>query len=267
MAENWHYSVDGQNFGPYSEADFIELIKNDTVKADTYVWSEDLADWTFVKDTELAQYLKTSKPKLAIRATAHNPVKCNICNNDFAPDELVEIDGRHVCSECKPTLLRQMQEGVADTGFYHYGGFWIRVVAAIIDGIIQALIMIPIFFVIVFLIVFMRKSGSADFSENNAMPILLQLLYYFVNIGVPMCYSVFFVSRKGATPGKMAVGLRIINTDGTEKISVGKAFGRHFAKMLSAWILCIGYLMIAFDDQKRGLHDRLCRTLVIYKNK
>jgi uncharacterized RDD family membrane protein YckC len=267
MAENWHYSVDGQNFGPYSEADFIELIKNDTVKADTYVWSEDLADWTFVKDTELAQYLKTSKPKLAIRATAHNPVKCNICNNDFAPDELVEIDGRHVCSECKPTLLRQMQEGVADTGFYHYGGFWIRFVAAVIDGIILWLIQLPIGFVMGLIVG--GVAGSMEGGGANALAVVIpiQILNFLISIVIPMTYSVFFVVKKGATPGKMAVGIRIINADGTEKISVGKAFGRYFAKWLSYLIFCIGFIMIAFDDQKRGLHDRICKTLVIYKNK
>jgi uncharacterized RDD family membrane protein YckC len=41
--------------------------------------------------------------------------------------------------------------------------------------------------------------------------------------------------------------------------------GRHFAEMLSGILLGIGYLMIAFDDEKRALHDRICDTRVIKK--
>ena len=45
----------------------------------------------------------------------------------------------------------------------------------------------------------------------------------------------------------------------------GWAFGRHFAKYLSAMILLIGYIMAAFDDQRRTLHDRICETRVVRK--
>jgi uncharacterized RDD family membrane protein YckC len=44
-----------------------------------------------------------------------------------------------------------------------------------------------------------------------------------------------------------------------------RAFGRHFAKYLSAMILGIGYFMAAFDDQRRTLHDRICETRVVRK--
>jgi uncharacterized RDD family membrane protein YckC len=80
-----------------------------------------------------------------------------------------------------------------------------------------------------------------------------------------LTYSAGFVSTKGATLGKMACGLRVINADGTLKISIGKAIGRYFAEMLSGVILGIGYLMVAFDSEKRALHDHICKTRVIYK--
>ena len=38
-----------------------------------------------------------------------------------------------------------------------------------------------------------------------------------------------------------------------------------FAELLSGMICDIGYLIVAFDSQKRGLHDHICNTRVIYK--
>ena len=69
----------------------------------------------------------------------------------------------------------------------------------------------------------------------------------------------------GGTPGKMACGLKIIRSDGSA-LSYGRAIGRYFATMLSSFTLGIGYLMVAFDDEKRALHDRVADTRVIYKD-
>ena len=46
-------------------------------------------------------------------------------------------------------------------------------------------------------------------------------------------------------------------------IGLGRAFGRYFAKILSGLILMIGYIMAAFDSEKRALHDMICDTRVI----
>jgi uncharacterized RDD family membrane protein YckC len=46
-------------------------------------------------------------------------------------------------------------------------------------------------------------------------------------------------------------------------VDLGRAFGRYFAKILSAIILGIGYIMVGFDSEKRGLHDMICDTRVI----
>jgi uncharacterized RDD family membrane protein YckC len=48
-------------------------------------------------------------------------------------------------------------------------------------------------------------------------------------------------------------------------VSYGRAFGRYFGTWLSGLTLGIGYIMAAFDDQKRSLHDRVCDTRVIKK--
>jgi len=78
------------------------------------------------------------------------------------------------------------------------------------------------------------------------------------------CYSSTrnSATERGATVGKMAMGLRVVSDQGQRLIFLN-ATGRYFAKIISAIILCIGFIMIAFTDRKRGLHDMIAGTLVI----
>jgi uncharacterized RDD family membrane protein YckC len=62
----------------------------------------------------------------------------------------------------------------------------------------------------------------------------------------------------------MACKLEVVTADGG-KVSYGRALGRYFSTWLSSLICAIGYIMAAFDGQKRALHDHICNTRVIYK--
>jgi uncharacterized RDD family membrane protein YckC len=90
-------------------------------------------------------------------------------------------------------------------------------------------------------------------------------LQMLVGLLVPAVYTTFFLGRFGATLGKMICRLKVTVPDG-DSISYLRAFGRYWAEMLSSIILGIGYLMAAFDREKRGLHDRICATRVIHKD-
>ncbi len=88
-------------------------------------------------------------------------------------------------------------------------------------------------------------------------------LSFLIRTALSMAYEVYFLTTKGATPGKMALGLKVTRADGGP-ISVGLAVGRFFAKYLSVFTFCIGFLIAAFDREKRSLHDHICGTRVIY---
>lgn len=78
-------------------------------------------------------------------------------------------------------------------------------------------------------------------------------------------YSAFQESSpKQATIGKQAMGLVVTDMNG-ERVSFAKATIRHFAKILSALILLIGYIMAFFTEKKQGLHDMIAGTLVLQK--
>jgi len=66
----------------------------------------------------------------------------------------------------------------------------------------------------------------------------------------------------GATLGKMAVKIRVVNPDGTP-ITWGKAIARYFAEIVSGLTLGIGYIMAGFDPERRALHDRIASTRVV----
>jgi len=68
--------------------------------------------------------------------------------------------------------------------------------------------------------------------------------------------------KYAATLGKMACGLKVVLPDGAP-ISYGRAFGRAWAELLSGFICDIGYIIAAFDSQKRSLHDHIANTRVI----
>ena len=75
-------------------------------------------------------------------------------------------------------------------------------------------------------------------------------------------FPVMESSGRQATFGKQICGLAVTDTHG-RRISFGRAVGRYLAKILSALLLCIGFLMVAFTHRKRGLHDVIAGTLVV----
>jgi uncharacterized RDD family membrane protein YckC len=90
------------------------------------------------------------------------------------------------------------------------------------------------------------------------------LVQAFIQTSVAVAYTTFFVGKYGATPGKMACGLQVVRPDGG-RVTYLRAFGRYFAEWLSQITLLIGYIIAAFDDEKRSLHDLICDTRVIRK--
>ena len=133
---------------------------------------------------------------------------------------------------------------------HRYGGFWIRVVAALIDGIV-----LSIAFAVIGAV-----SGLDVFSSD---PENFDFRAFILQVAINWLYEALQTSsERGATLGKMAVGLRIVTEQGA-RVSFLRASGRYFAKYVSALILGIGFLMVAFTDRKRGLHDMIAGTLVI----
>ena len=148
-------------------------------------------------------------------------------------------------------------------GQRRYAGFWIRFVARVIDGmllgVVGVIIRLP------FLSIFSFGAIRGERGSLAMLPVAIGLmgLLTLINIMIAVAYEVYFVSNKGGTLGKLALGLKIIRADGGP-VSINLALGRYFAMWISGIILMIGYIMAGFDPEKRSLHDRICETRVIY---
>jgi uncharacterized RDD family membrane protein YckC len=162
-----------------------------------------------------------------------------------------------ICPVCRSSHAQAVAQPVASA----YAGFWIRFVAYLIDLIILAIgcgavqrILVGSMFGIP------RFDPGTGFDIAVLAPLIgVSIL---VQLTVSACYEGFFVAKLGATPGKMVIGTKVVCADGSP-VSLGRAFGRYFAKILSSLILCIGFILIGFDSQKRGLHDLICDTRVV----
>ena len=83
-------------------------------------------------------------------------------------------------------------------------------------------------------------------------------------LAIPLLYFTVLVTIWSTTLGKLYFELRVVRNDGS-KIGIGRAFARHLCYAISFLIVGIGFLMIAFREDKRGLHDLICDTKVVYR--
>jgi uncharacterized RDD family membrane protein YckC len=180
-------------------------------------------------------------------ATSRRAKNCSECGMVYFDDELIQIGDALVCGKCKPLFVQKMREGVTVAGEMVYAGFWIRLGAKFIDGIILGIVGFGLGFL-----------GSFIVRHTVATAVLENVLSFALSVA----YATYFIGNYSATPGKMACGLKVVRPDG-EKISYARACGRFFAEFVSSLTLTIGYIMAAFDEEKRSLHDRICDTRVI----
>ena len=166
---------------------------------------------------------------------------------------MVQYEGSWVCPSCKPIFFQKVKEGVETGGALVYGTFWIRFAAKFVDGIILLIaawaVQMPF--------VFMARGGT-----DRSAALTTSLIGIAISFAIRLAYNTLLIGKFGATVGKMACGLRVVTPSGGA-VSYGVACGRFFAEILSGIILFIGYIMAAFDDESRTLHDRICNTRVI----
>jgi uncharacterized RDD family membrane protein YckC len=141
-----------------------------------------------------------------------------------------------------------------------YAGFWLRLVAAIIDGLLVQVVTFPLSFLLGLVIGIIGATAKAPAAGTQLAG---GFAGFLVGTGVSWLYSAYLESSsRQATVGKMALSLRVTDLEG-QRISFGRATGRHFSKYVSALTLLIGYIMAGFTERKQALHDMMAGTLVV----
>jgi uncharacterized RDD family membrane protein YckC len=133
-----------------------------------------------------------------------------------------------------------------------YAGFWVRVGASLIDTILLALLTTPVVYLIY---------GPEYFTDNDQL--IAGGWDFLVTWVLPAVAVIVFWMYRSATPGKIMLGIRIVDAQTGDKPSTGQLIGRYFAYYVSAIPLMLGFLWVAFDRRKQGWHDKLAGTVVI----
>ena len=163
-------------------------------------------------------------------------MRCESCGHDNPPEA-------RFCANCGSSLAPAVElpvpgvEPAAPAVAVEYMGFWIRLAAAIIDYLV--------IFAVSALLSFRPVVGSG-------FAILVYWLYHWLFIGL-----------KGQTLGKMAVGIKVVDAAGSVP-GLGRAALREIpGKIVSTIAICLGFLWVAWDEQKQGWHDKIASTYVV----
>ena len=138
---------------------------------------------------------------------------------------------------------------------FTYGGFWIRFLARVIDSMIVTAASFALSIPLI---------GALSLGSSKAGFVLAQVLVTLMLLAGNVAYDVVLTVEKGGTVGKLVLGLQIVTPDG-RRLTWGRAIGRYFANYITAITFFIGYIIAAFDVQKRALHDYICDTRVVRK--
>jgi uncharacterized RDD family membrane protein YckC len=161
------------------------------------------------------------------------------------------IAGARFCRNCGNALASsEVASPFGETAVAapEYMGFWIRVVAYLIDAVVLGIVG----FIVGLLV-------GAIFGENA------QTVSSLVGLVIGWLYFAYLESsERQATLGKLALGMIVTDLNG-QRISFGRATGRYFAKIISAIPFGLGFMWVGWDARKQGWHDKIASTLVVKK--
>lgn len=140
----------------------------------------------------------------------------------------------------------------------NYAGFWKRIAAGLIDILIVSMLCFVVGLAVTMVSIPMQMAKII----NLNLSIVIFYLSYLIT------FTLYFVlgesSKSQGTFGKNILGIQIVDLAGN-KINSRRAAGRFFAKIISAMIFLLGFLIIPFTQKKQGIHDLIADTLVVVK--
>lgn len=258
----WYYAEGQQRKGPVPEQEIRQLFQRNHISLETLVWREGMGQWATLGTVVDELQLQT------LAAVAAEPSTGFDLRGDYAA-----IDNGTAALPGTGPLSNSPYSAPAAAVAYGsalpvhdaevvYAGFWKRFAAYLIDYVILTVSSMTIG-----ALVGLGIGGAASLAggATTTAGVVSQLLGALIGFGISLgYYGWFHASSGGATPGKMAIGIKVVRSNG-ERISGARSIGRYFATILSSLTLLIGYLMAAFTERKQALHDLICDTVVVDK--
>jgi uncharacterized RDD family membrane protein YckC len=145
-----------------------------------------------------------------------------------------------------------------------YGGFWLRVVANIIDGAIVGVVAVPLVLILLFpsiikIVHAAEANQDPPFEALGGIFLMIPLI-----VGGQWLYEALMTSSSWqGTLGKRILRMKVTDQAGN-RISFGRATGRFFLKIISQMLMTnLVFIVVAFTERKQGLHDMIAGTLVM----
>ena len=139
----------------------------------------------------------------------------------------------------------------ADMASPVYAGFWLRAVASLVDTIWVLLLTLSLGWMVYGASYFTSEQiiqGYADFIISYILPFLITIIFW---------------TYKSATPGKMILGMKIVDAETLDPVSKGRLVLRYLGYYMSMIVLFLGFFWAGWDKRKQGWHDKIARTVVI----
>lgn len=143
-----------------------------------------------------------------------------------------------------------------------YAGFWARLAAYLID-----LVLVCLGQLVVRLVLFL---SFGMLWENNPLDQSFLFQYTFrdgILYAAGVVYFVLCTYYAGATLGKKALNLKVISANEEPLTLINVLYRESIGRFLSAFLLGAGYILVGITNEKKGLHDILCDTRVVYEKK
>jgi uncharacterized RDD family membrane protein YckC len=263
----WYFVNGGQQAGPISDVQLDEYILGGKILPDTLIWREGMENWEPCREVKTALMMKA--PAVAVappvgqsKGETAVEIVCAECGGLHSRDNAIRHGESWICAGCKPIHIQKIKEGVA-TGAsvegMEYGGIGARALAKLLDGLIIGLPGIFLMGAVIALTVPLigKNRGSSE------LGVLLMFGAIMLIAFAMFFYQIWCLPKYGATPGKRIMGLRVVTADGG-RISWGRAIGRFFGEWVNGLIpFWIGYIIAAFDPERRTVHDHIAGTRVI----
>jgi uncharacterized RDD family membrane protein YckC/Tfp pilus assembly major pilin PilA len=234
----WYYlDADRKQTGPVTADIIRSALQAGSIAESTLVWRDGMSEWRPI--AQLAG-------ELGISPTAPSPPSSS------PSDANTDASFAYRPPNSRLESTRVVAGDVVPAGFLRRWAalFLDSFIVAIPAGILAVVAAVPL--------------GMSSSNKESVGPMAQGLYYLFHFLIAPLYYAGMESSARQATLGKQALGIKVTDDDG-RRLSFGHALGRWFAAALSYMTLYVGFLMAAFTERKRALHDIVAGTLVVDK--
>ncbi len=141
----------------------------------------------------------------------------------------------------------------------NYAGFWRRLLAFILDSFLFSAVVAPL------LVLIYGRDYFYWSSEQSGWFAIYGVADFLLTTLLPVILIIGFWTRLGATPGKLLLDCKVVDAKTLQPLSWKRALLRCLAYIVSALPIYLGFVWIAFDKRKQGLHDKIAGTLVLHQ--